>query len=140
MASTGSAGIIDLETGIIGRGRPFNLTRFNAVEVMGQRVGKDGKKTRTRRAVGVTHDAWGRRQFARGLFILNKKGQPVVKPTGAIVEDSGKPQLRGAWGPGVSHVMEYPHIKRFLVRFTKRRYRIRWPREVRRMLSREGIG
>ena len=92
-----------------GFGRPFNLTRFNAQEIKsGSRTNlKSGRTTRGKgRTIGVVHEAWGRRQAVLGLFTLPVKGKPVVVREGN--------RLRGAYGPGVTHVMRYPHIMRAL--------------------------
>lgn len=73
---------------VSGRGRPFNIKRFKA------KIAKDG----------ATHEAWGRSQFAEGVWRLKN---------GAFVVRSGK-SFRSVFGPGITHVMEYPHVERKL--------------------------
>ena len=99
-----------------GYGKPFNVTRWNAQEV------KEGK-----RVVGVTHKAWGRQQLAPRTWKLGVKGGPVVKRADG--------QVRGVFGPGVTHVMEYPHIMGRLKRRAQRRFGVTFIRRLRYAFS-----
>jgi hypothetical protein len=95
-----------LETSVRAFGRPFNVGRWDGQEVReGASTSLSGRKRKGKgRAVGTTHSAYGRRQFAPGTWRLKN---------GAIVKRHGK-SFRGVYGPGVAQVMEYPHIRRKL--------------------------
>ncbi len=90
-----------LHTSVRGFGRPFNVGRWDAQEV--RLPGVAGGKGR---ALGVTHRAYGRRQFAKKTWMLEN---------GAVVKRKGR-SFQGVFGPGVTQVMEYPHIRRKLER------------------------
>ena len=132
-SKTGKVGALPLKrasrrrlvASITGYGRPFNLTRFKAQEVRtGSSTGLTGRRRRGRgMALAVVHEAWGRRQVAMGMFVLPVAGKPVVVPRGAK-------GLRGAYGPGVTHVMEYPAI----VRAMQDRATLEFPRRFRERL------
>lgn len=123
-----------LEAVLSGYGRPFNLSRWGAKPVYGARRGsgrgsytslKTGRvvnprKSKRGRVLGVQHSAWGRNQFAPRLFMLPLAGRPVVKATGNRTK-RGKAQLEGAYGPGVTHVLQYTHVRLELANYTRRR-------------------
>jgi len=97
-----------LHTSVRGFGRPFNVGRWNAQEVRaGESTSLKGRKRKGQgRSIGVTHAAYGRRQFAKQTWML--KNGAVVKAHGA--------SFKGVYGPGVTQVMEYRHIRRKLER------------------------
>ena len=124
-----------LISGIVGYGRPFNLVRFNAQVIRGGatssiqtgRARKGGG-----RVIGITHEAWGRKQAAIGLWQL-KKGGPIVKRTGRWTGKRGG--IEGAYGPGMTHVMQYPHIERRLQRVAVRVFPGRFKKRLRYAFS-----
>lgn len=82
-----------LETSVIGRGRPFNVSRWLVGEL------KQGA-----RVWAVTHDAYGRQQTATNVWRLKN---------GAVVVQSGN-SFRGVFGPGVTQMMERKDIAKEL--------------------------
>lgn len=107
-----------LRTTVDGYGKPFNVTRWDAKPI------KEGNRT-----VGVFHEAWGRRQFAPRTWRLNVRGNPIVK------RDASKGYVNGVFGPGVTHVMEYPHIERQIVRRAQRVLRVQFVKRLRYAFS-----
>ncbi len=88
-----------------GVGRPFNVVRFKGVPI----------RQGSRRVVGVQHQAWGRTQVAMGVWqLVNMPGRPFVIRQGR--------SFRGVFGPGVRHVLEYPHISGALLREAQRQF------------------
>ena len=98
-----------LFTEISARGRPFNVRRFGAKRVLG----------------GVHHEAWGRGQTARGAWML-KNGAAVIR--------SGS-SFRSVFGPGVTHVFQYPRIARLMQREAVRKFPGHFSTAVRYALS-----
>ena len=109
-----------LQASLRGVGRPFNVTRFNAVPIYAGsstslKTGKQrnpGKK-KGRRVIGVAHNAWGRRQTA-GPNVWRLKNGAFVIPSGNT--------FRGMFGPGVTHVLQYPSVEKKLVQVALERY------------------
>jgi len=95
-----------LSTSVRGFGRPFNVGRWGAEAVKGGASTSLGGRRRKGkgRVLGVVHSAYGRRQFARGTWQLKN---------GAVVKRQGR-SFEGVYGPGVTQVMEYRHIRRKL--------------------------
>ena len=90
-----------LETGVTGRGRPFNVGRW------------DGKPvTVGGRTVATEHGAYGRRQIAKRTWQLKN---------GAIVTRKGN-SFRGVWGPGVRQMMERRDVLRMMEREALERF------------------
>lgn len=103
-----------LRTSVVGRGRPFNVSRWKAEEVKGgASVSLKGRKKKgTGRVLGVLHSAYGRQQFAAKTWRL---------PNGAVVVRRGE-SFRGVYGPGVGQVMERRHIVRKLTMEAQKRF------------------
>lgn len=78
-----------LRTAVVGRGRPFNVTRWGGKEV---KVNK--------RAVATQHAAYGRKQIAKRTWML--KNRAIVVRQGA--------SFRGVFGPGVGQMMQRPRV------------------------------
>lgn len=95
-----------LHTSIRGFGRPFNVGRWDAQEVRGGASTslKGRKRKGTGRVLGTQHSAYGRAQFAQRTWMLEN---------GAVVKRDGD-SFSGVYGPGVTQVMEYRHIRRKL--------------------------
>jgi len=109
------ASSLALHAVLTGYGRPFNLARYGAREIKGgARSSIKGRRTRKGkgRVIGVIHSAWGRSQTAVGAWRLGKgnRGPVVVASSGA----GKRGGIRGAFGPGVTHVMQYPKIRKEL--------------------------
>lgn len=123
---------------LTGLGRPFNLSRFNAKEITAGSSSsiKTGRTRRKRgKALGVVHEAWGRKQVAMGAFRLGKGNRgPVVVPTGSKGK-SKRGGLRGAYGPGVTHVMRYPQVVSKIEKAAKREFPRRFASRLRYAFS-----
>jgi len=104
-----------LITSLRGFGRPFNVSRWDGAVIReGSAVSlKTGRTKKGKgRAIGTTHKAYGRRQFARDTWMIK---------SGAIVKRDGS-SFEGVYGPGVTQVMEKPVIVRKLSRFAQKRF------------------
>lgn len=110
------------ETSLIGTGRNFNVTRFNAIPLHGRRE----KGATTSGQIGVRHEAYNRDQSAmRTWMLVNKPGRPVVKRVDGLTKTK-RAKLEGVYGPGVRWYMEQPKILLSMTRFTQRRFRHHW--------------
>lgn len=103
-----------LTTSVIGRGRPFNVSRWKAKEVRaGASVSLKGRNKKGGGIVlGTLHSAYGRQQFAQKAWRLNN---------GAVVVRKGN-SFRGVWGPGVAQVMSKRALVRKLEIETQKRF------------------
>jgi len=93
-----------LATDVLGVGRPFNVTRFNATVVRSNK-----------RQTGVTHRAWGvTRTLEKVWMLVNKPGRPVVVREGK--------SFRGVYGPGVGQVLDITRHRRLMERHAQERF------------------
>lgn len=90
MAKGKNANTRRLETAVIARGRPFNVTRWGGKAIKGK----------GRRVVATQHSAYGRQQVARKTWMLKNR---------AIVVRQGK-SFRGVYGPGTAQQFEKPQV------------------------------
>ena len=100
-----------------GFGRPFNINRWKNKPIYeGSRTSiKTRRQTRTRRAqrvIGVTHTAWGDTTTIGNVWRLSNN---------AYMVRSGK-SFRSVYGPGVTHVLQYPRVSKSVIRFAQRRF------------------
>ena len=100
-----------------GVGKPFNINRWKNTPIYeGSRSSiKTGKQTRKRtakRVIGVTHTAWGDVTTIGNVWRL---------ANGAYMVRDGK-TFRSVYGPGVTHVLGYPHIAKLLRWYAQRRF------------------
>ncbi len=125
-----------LVSATIGLGRPFNLKRFKP-EVIRAGAVSSVKSRKTKRGggrvIGITHEAWGRRQAAIGLFEL-WPGGPIVKRVNKDWK-AKRGAIDSAYGPGVTHVMEYPHIATRLEKLALRVFPGRFKKRLRYAFS-----
>lgn len=108
-----------------GFGRPFNINRWkNKPIYAGSRTSlKTGKVTRPRgvqQVIGVTHKAWGDTTTIGGVWRL-KNGAYMVRDGDSF---------RSVYGPGVTHVLGYPDVARFIRRYANRRFRHHFDRAM----------
>ena len=104
------------EAVLSGFGRPFNINRWKNTPIhSGSSTNiqtRVRRRERSRQVIGVTHNAWNDTKTIGNVWRLSN---------GAYVTRTGN-TFRSVYGPGVTHVLEYPEVSTPLIEHIQERF------------------